>query len=432
MVATLKTFQEAYAAFTDADEKYGAYVQAMPELPTKEQIADAEKLNDEVKEYEAQVLQFKKGEELRQQYQDRKATRNTAVDSIGFGTPGDTPGITPGGKSKLPGTYGDTFLSDPQVKNYLGNIVPPGGHLSSGVRLDTPHVTIPNMGVKALITGLSDTGAGAMVRTTYLDTVSMPLRPLTLKDLITIVPVNSDAIEYARLVTLTNAAAPTLEATTTAGAVGAKPESSMEWLKVNDTVKTIAHWFAVTNRALSDAPQLRAMINEFGFYGLEEELEDQIATGDGTGENFTGIATQTGFTPQAYSSNVLTTTRKAVTTARRAHARINGWLFSLDDWEAIDLLADNENRYYYGGPQVLGNPRLWGYPVVDSEPMPNGYAYVGDFRTIVLFDREDAQMFMSNSHSDFFIRNLVAVLFELRAGLGYLRPAAIVKADLTA
>jgi hypothetical protein len=38
---------------------------------------------------------------------------------------------------------------------------------------------------------------------------------------------------------------------------------------------------------------------------------------------------------------------------------------------------------------------------------------------------------MTNSHADFFIRNLVAILCELRAAMGVIRPTAFVQMDLT-
>ena len=39
---------------------------------------------------------------------------------------------------------------------------------------------------------------------------------------------------------------------------------------------------------------------------------------------------------------------------------------------------------------------------------------------------------MSDSHSDFFIRNMVAILAELRAAFGIVQPNALVSLDLTA
>jgi hypothetical protein len=50
---------------------------------------------------------------------------------------------------------------------------------------------------------------------------------------------------------------------------------------------------------------------------------------------------------------------------------------------------------------------------------------------MVLWDREQAMISVSDSHADFFIRNLVAILCELRAAMGIIRPTAFVEIDLT-
>ena len=102
------------------------------------------------------------------------------------------------------------------------------------------------------------------------------------------------------------------------------------------------------------------------------------------------------------------------------------------DWETLDLTVDNEARYYFGGPMVLGTPRLWGLPVVECEPVRQGTGYVGDMKQAVLWDRESATMHITDSNRDWFERNILAILFELRAAFGVLRPAAIVRMDLHA
>jgi HK97 family phage major capsid protein len=50
----------------------------------------------------------------------------------------------------------------------------------------------------------------------------------------------------------------------------------------------------------------------------------------------------------------------------------------------------------------------------------------------VLWDREQAAVQVSDSHADFFVRNLVAILAEMRAAFGVIRPKAFVVIDLTA
>jgi HK97 family phage major capsid protein len=242
-----------------------------------------------------------------------------------------------------------------------------------------------------------------------------------------------------RVTSTTNAASPVAESTTTAdpgsmvAANGVKPESAMAMAKVTETVRTIAHWLPATTRALSDAGQVRTLIDSFLRYGLEEELEDQMVNGAGTGENFTGIGTVSGTQSQAWDTNILTTTRKARTLVRTVGRSIpTAYVLNPADWETIDLLQDNENRYYFGGPTRLGQPTLWGLPVVESEAVPAGTGYVGDWRKAVLWDRQQASITVSNSHANFFIRNMVAILAEMRAAFGVLQPNAFVEMDLTA
>jgi HK97 family phage major capsid protein len=68
-------------------------------------------------------------------------------------------------------------------------------------------------------------------------------------------------------------------------------------------------------------------------------------------------------------------------------------------------------------------------PVVESEAITAGTALVGDFSKAVLWDREQASVTMTDSHADFFIRNLVAILAEERVAFAVTRPKAFVAAD---
>ncbi len=199
-------------------------------------------------------------------------------------------------------------------------------------------------------------------------------------------------------------------------------------------VKTIAHWIPITKRALSDAAQVRTLIDAFLRYGLEEELEDQMIQGDGTGENFEGLGNVSGVQAQAWDTNVLTTLRKAKTKVRTVgRSMANAYLLNPADLETVDLLQDNEGRFYFGGPGGVGSASvLWGLPVIETEAVPAGVGYVGDFRKAILWDREQATIQMTDSHLDFFVRNLVAILAEMRAAFGVIQPNAFVEVDLTA
>ena len=328
-------------------------------------------------------------------------------------------------------TLGEAVTGSEQFKSWMSSISR-NGHIPSRTQIQSPPIEFA--GLKALITGASATSAGALTSNDRLNIIDAGTfgRPLTIRDLVTNGTTNSDMVEYVRQGTHTNNAAPVAEATATGDGTGAKPESDMVLSVVQEPVKTIAHWLAATNRALSDAGQLRTLIDSFLRYGLEEELEDQMINGTGVGENFTGIFNTTGTGTQAYDTNLLITTRKARTKVMtEGNARPTAYVMNPVDWETLDLTMDGENRFYFGGPSEMGTPRLWGIPVVESEAVTAGYSLVADWRLAVLWDREQASITTSNSHSDFFVRNLVAILAELRAAFGVLRPAAFIEIDMT-
>jgi HK97 family phage major capsid protein len=308
-----------------------------------------------------------------------------------------------------------------------------------------------SVGFKTLITGVSDTQAGALITPDDRGVVvgmEAFARELTLRNVITVGQTDSDMIEYVRMTGVTNNAAPVAEATTAAlptqnGSTGPlinaagggyKPESGLALERVSDTVKTIAHWLPVTKRALADAAQIRTLIDAFLRYGLEEELEDQIVNGSGSGENFEGLETVSGTQSQAWDTDEFVTTRKARTLLRTTKGvRANAWLMNPEMAEVFDLLTNSNGDYYRGGPfSQFGNTPLWGLPIIETEAVTTGKAWLGDWRYAVLWDRERAAVTATDSHADFFIRNLVAVLAELRAGFGVLRPDAFVEVDLTA
>ncbi|MFJ9443242.1 phage major capsid protein [Kitasatospora sp. NPDC101235] len=310
----------------------------------------------------------------------------------------------------------------------------PNGHFGEKARVQSMPV-----GFKSLLTGASDTSAGALVmddRRGLLVGADAFQRPLVLRDVVTPGTTASDTIEFVRMTAATNAAAPVAEATATTGTSGTKPESGMTWAKVTTPVRTIAHWLPLTKRALSDAAQILTIIDSYLRYGLEEELEDQMIAGDGTGENFTGLANTSGVQAPAFTTETnLTRLRRGKTLVKTVgRSMANAYVMNPADVEGLDLLTDNEARFYFGGPSGSsgGNIPLWNLPIVESEAVPAGTAYVGDWRKAILWDREQASITMTDSHSDFFVRNMVAVLAEMRCAFGIIQPNAFVKIPLAA
>lgn len=324
---------------------------------------------------------------------------------------------------------GREFIDAPEIKSWSENVLGlkgPGSQVANGIRIDSPAVE-----VKGLIITANNSG-GAFVRRDYYPYVDLPLRPLTIRDVITTARTGSNLVEYVRVTALTRAAAVVPEATHTSGAgytAAAKPESGAAFEIVQAGVKTIAVWMPVTRQILSDAPMLESMIDSFERQDLELALEEQIISGTG-GTNFTGLENTPGLTPQAFDTDLITTTRKARTKALVVgRAKSTAYLLNPYDWETLDLTKQTNGVFYFGGPMVMGTPQLWGLPVVESEVVPQGTGYTGDLRQMIVWDREQATRRITDSHADFFTHNLIAILTELRAAFGVLRPAAIVKMD---
>lgn len=341
------------------------------------------------------------------------------------------------GGQRPPQSIGDRFASSDAYQSMLARHAP-GGRIADGSRISMDHVHVGglrDLGLYgALVTGESSTSGGAFITADrFAEFTELGRRPLTMRDIIRVLRTDSDLVEYVRQTSRANNAAPVAEATAASGASGVKPESAMAFETVQTPVKTIANWIPVTRQAVADVPQMRDLIDTELRDNLAEELDEQIIAGDGIGQNFTGLINVSGTQAQAWDTNILTTTRKGRTLVRTVGRRTpTAYVLHPTDWQTIDLLQDNEARYYFGGPAMIGTPRLWGLPVVENEAMPVGTGMVGDFRRAALWDRQDTQILVSDSHSDFFIRNLLAILAELRAAFGVLQPSAFVELDLIA
>lgn len=325
-------------------------------------------------------------------------------------------------------TFGEMFVESPAyedfVKRYAGRdgVIP---HSVKGLQ-SSPFAA----SFKDLVTGTSATSAGAGVRNDLYAPITdlIGQRDLTVADLVTRGQTASDTVEYVRVTGKTNNASPVVEASAASGTWGTKPESAMALEVVSTTVKTIATWMPITKRAASDAPQVRTLIDNFLRYAITEELEDQILTGDGTGENFTGILSTAGISTVGSAGTDIDAIVDAIRTIRADRRRPNAVVMHPADWYSTGFLLakDGQGNYLIGDPRASVDQlnQLWGLQVVVTEAMTQNTALVGEFRQAVLWEREGVTLSVSDSHADFFVRNLLAILCEGRWAFGVLDPDA--------
>jgi HK97 family phage major capsid protein len=258
-------------------------------------------------------------------------------------------------------------------------------------------------------------------------------RPLRIADLCSHIAVSTGDVSFAREKSRVAAASFVPEATALTGTSGTKPEGGLEYEQVDAPIRSIAAWLPVTTRVLADQGQLRGLIDAYLAESLGEALEDEILSGSG-GDGFTGILNDPGTGdsgPPGGGESMFDAIRKAVTKIQ-VDGRTDPTAVVLHpaDDEALDLLKINaEANRFVASPFSGVQAPLFGLPRVVTDAMPQGTALVGDFRKAILFDRQSLAVSVGTVADDF-IRNIVRILVELRAGFGIARPQAFVVVDL--
>lgn len=422
--ATVKSSVQLKAEIKDIRTKYDA-------IMARDSITDgdAEELRGMDATLEGLVAEYSKTA----QEEQRAKNNRDAMNHI-FG--GDAPVVPTGDGDRKPAadkqyaSLGERFVNDPEFKAWHNSLTGGGTKpitQSQGVTSPTVDMNVALNEYGAILTGLSSTSGGALVVNDRTNILVPAIRDaLRVTDLLTRMTTTSDVVEFVRVGTETNAAAGVLEATTISD--GAKPESTTALSVASEIVETIAHITYITRRAAADAGQIMAYVNDFLMWGLLDALNDEIINGTGTTPHLRGLDDLSGTQSQAFSTDMITTTRKARTLVKTVGgANPTAYLMTPENWETIDLAQDANDRYYFGGPAGIGQPILWGLPVVEEEALDANKAFVGDWRMGVIFDREQARIYMTDSNRDLFERNILTLLAELRAAVAWLRPAAFVE-----
>lgn len=120
-------------------------------------------------------------------------------------------------------------------------------------------------------------------REPFIDSlISLERQPLRIRNLLTIVPVQSDAVKYGKQTLRQNNARIVAEGTS-------KPYSNYKWEDATATIETIAHLAKLTLQALADAPRLAAEVESEMRFGLAMAEEAEILNGDGTTGHLSGL-----------------------------------------------------------------------------------------------------------------------------------------------
>jgi HK97 family phage major capsid protein len=264
-------------------------------------------------------------------------------------------------------------------------------------------------------------------------------RVMRVRDLFPVQQTNTNMIEYFRVSGFTNNASTVAERSGSPEVFTAKPQSSMTVVGVQAPVRTIAHYEVAHRNVLDDEPTLRGIIDNELLYGLRLVEDDQILNGDGTGSNLTGIRNVSGVQTLAWSDGVTGDTRidairRAITLSLLAYYEPTGIIVHPNDMEALELTKDGQDRHLMVMSVSMGaEARLWRLPMVATPAIDEGYALVGSFGIgATLYDRQEGNIRVAEQHSDFFVRNAVAILAEERLALAVKRPESFVEVNFDA
>ena len=341
-------------------------------------------------------------------------------------------------------TLGEALVKSPAYLEFVSQFKGNDGKIREVTNIKSGEFAVPgfhDLAGKAVITGDSATSGGAFVTPDRYGPVTDLIgeRELTVRDLCTNVTTQSDSFEFVRVTGKTNNAAAVVEASSAADSSvygtpeadnvqGYKPESAMTFAVVSTPVETIAHLMPITRRAAADAPQVRQLVDAFLLYGLKEEEEDQLLNGNGTSPTRRGILQDSGISTVGSAGTDLDAVVDAIKAIRADRRRPTGMVIHPNDWFSTGFLLAKDNA----GNYLIGDPRasidalntLWGLNVVVTPAMTENTVLVGDFRQAVVADREQSAIYVTDSHKDWFGRNLLAVLAEERLAFGILDPDA--------
>jgi HK97 family phage major capsid protein len=265
---------------------------------------------------------------------------------------------------------------------------------------------------------------GALVLPDYQPGI-LPLmtKRLVVADLLASGTTDSNAVSYMQEKLFTNAAAAVAEG-------AAKPESTITFEAITDPVRKIAHWLPVTEEMLEDVAQIRSYIDARLRLGVQIAEEDELLNGSGVAPHILGLKNRVGLAVDvvraAAESNADAIFRQIMAIFGSSFLMPDGVAMNPADWTTTVLTKTAQGNYLTGGPfSPIQVPTLWGLPVAVTPSQAVTIAFVGAYKQAAqVFRKGGIRVEASNSHQDFFVKNLVAIRAEERLALAVYRPGA--------
>lgn len=285
-------------------------------------------------------------------------------------------------------------------------------------------LSLPNYDIRAAV---FRTGAGWAPPQIRLDRVELsPVRPIRVVDFVPMLPTGSDVIRYMEETTFTQSAAETAESTATTAA-DLIPEAALALTERTRNVEWLPVFLPVTQQQMEDVEGIEAYVTSRLEYAIRARLDLQILQGNGTAPNLLGTNSVTGIQTTAKGTDptpdaVYKTFRKI---RADGFAEPSVIFVHPNDWEDVRLLRTADGLYIWGNPSEAGPERIWGVPVVQTTAALENTMTTGDYANFAgLFLKRGIDIAVSDSHSSYFTRGMLAVRADMRVSVVHFRPKA--------
>ena len=251
-----------------------------------------------------------------------------------------------------------------------------------------------------------------------------------------------NAYVYLEETTFTNNAGSIAEA----GDISSSLESALAFTERTESIRKMATFLPVTDELLSDVAGIQGYVNSRLSTMMKLNMDNQLVNGDGSAPNLTGVLNKSGintFDNSAYAGELgkLGQIYQAITEIRKdAFVEPDAIVMHPSDWYDIvtsvnDFAGTSGAGYAAKNPLfvVAGGfgdspaPRIWGLRVVPSTVIAAGTVLVGKFGggdAAQVIMRDGVDLAVSDSHSDFFAKNQLAIRLTMRLGFAVYKPTA--------
>ena len=249
---------------------------------------------------------------------------------------------------------------------------------------------------------------------------------------------NQNAYVYLEETTFTNNAGSIAES----GDISSSLESALAFTERTESIRKMATFLPVTDELLADVAGIQGYVNSRLSTMMKLNLDNQLINGDGSAPNLTGVLNKGGINtfdyalPYAGELGKLGQIYQAITEIRKdAFVEPDAIVMHPSDWYDIvtsvtDVTTSGSKNPLFvvaGGFGADAAPRIWGLKVVPSTVIAEGTMLVGKFSggdAAQVIMREGVDLAVSDSHSDFFAKNQLAIRLTMRLGFAIYRPTA--------